>query len=468
MTQLTITSSLAALIFAFFVNANLAFGQTKTENVLNNNGKICAVIYGGENITVNNNLQFHFPEEQIKNLDKKIETFLQTHNALSEKERKIYEKELNIDRRIKNFEDRISKYITKLNFVSNLLPSLDSNSIIKNEELIELRQLLCLASAATFGAQCLINDDYTFEVIKDGNGGYLHRIEKKILDGDPNYMLVYQFKNGIARIKQYEKYGFINSSGEIIVPLKYDTAEDFSEERALVGTETSKGMVYFFVDDKNNKIGAELLEGQSFKHGVAWAKVKKKAGEKNDLGLSWGGSPIKQVLLNKLGKILKIANNKYALYDSLYQIENELWVSLNKERKGLLSKEGSLIHLPKFKNINALSNGYRSIQCMDGTWGYLNESHELYLRCLYSSAENFSNERAIISITNDDGQLTYGLINKEGGKVIKPIFTKISRINTSKYQVFISEEKFILNQYGYCLGSTSEKRKFKNLFLKNK
>ena len=48
-------------------------------------------------------------------------------------------------------------------------------------------------------------------------------------DGD-----VYSFSEGLARIKQNGKWGFINSKGKVVIPCVYDAAISFSEGLAAV------------------------------------------------------------------------------------------------------------------------------------------------------------------------------------------------------------------------------------------
>lgn len=40
-----------------------------------------------------------------------------------------------------------------------------------------------------------------------------------------------------------KKYGYINKKGEIIIEPKYDYAEEFSEDLAIVGTEGNLGYI---------------------------------------------------------------------------------------------------------------------------------------------------------------------------------------------------------------------------------
>jgi len=440
-----------------------AFAQNDKTNILNNDGEICTVIYGSENITVNNNFKYFFPEDEIKKINKNLINFINKHDFLSQKEKKIFEKELNVDAKIKDFNLRIEQYQNQILKIEKYFSELDTLSTFSKEELSSVSQIITLAKTATDNAKCL-SEDYDLEMYVDDKGNIVHRIDKKIIDADPNYIFVYPFKEATAIVRQYEKFGYINGKGEIIIPMKYDFAESFSEGKALVGLETFDGMRYFFVDSNHRKITPDLLEARAYKNGVAWAKVRLSKNEKSEFGVSWGYGT-RQVLLNPKGKIRNFGSSNFALYDSLF-VKDDVWVTKKNSKYGLLSSSGFLLHLPKFKNLNNKSDLFRAVQCENGAWGYLNENEKLYLRCLYTSADNFINGRAIISIITEEKKY-WGVINKEGGKVVKPIFDKIVRKENNIFEVFINDESYRLNQYGVCIDFSIKKKRFKKLFTNN-
>lgn len=445
-------------MFSFFGNS-----QEETTNVLNNAGEICTVIYGSENITVNNNFQYYLPEDEIKKVNKTLIDFIKKHDFLTKKERKIIEKELNVDAKTKDLKRSIKQHESRFEKIEKIL-LMDTTRTIPSKEIESLLQIMTLAKTATENAKCL-SEDYDFESYEDRNGNIVYRIDKKIIDDDPNYIFVYPFHESVAIIRQYEKFGFINSNGDIIVPIKYDYAEPFSEGRAIVGLETFDGMVYFFINTLHKKMTPDLIAAKRYENGIAWAKVNSKKRGKINFGVTWGGGGTKHVLLDKDGKILRCEANKYAIYDSLYR-DNDNWISIVGDKYGILSDSGVLFYEPQFNNIGKKSNLFRSVQCQNGTWGYLNEKEELYLRCLFQSAGDFKEDKAIISISSENAEY-WGVINKEGGKVIKPIFNNIVRKKDNGFLVTLDNENFNLNQYGVCTDSSLRKKKFKRLFIKN-
>jgi len=464
MTMIKCKLLILILVFSFVANAQVE------SNTLYNDGEICTVVYGSSNITINNNNKYYLPEKSITELNDRIGVLLKKSNLLDERERSIFEKELNFKREAKNFEESLNQHQEKFIFYAQIVSKIDTNELLQKEELNELNKLIEDANRITKQAKCLI-DDYEIETVNDLNGNPIFGIQTNKINNDPNFKIVFPFQNELARIKQYNKFGFIDKQEKIRIPIKYDQVYDFTCERALVGNETSEGFVYYFVDENNNKKSIDLIDAKPYINDIAWAKGYHLVQKGSINSSRWRKIDIaKEGLIDKNGRVLALdsaytTNQTYAIFDSIKQVENDIWITKNYELYGILSKEGKLIHDPTFEQIGNLFDGYRRVQCQDKTWGYLNEANELYLRCLYSSAGNFENERAIISKVVESGE-KFGVINKNGAEVIKPIFDNVKR-NNSNFTVEIENQIFKINYEGACVGNRAKRRAYKNLFSEN-
>ncbi len=69
-------------------------------------------------------------------------------------------------------------------------------------------------------------------VQKDGKWGYINKTGKVVIP--LQYDDAYSFYEGLAVVKKDGKYGFINKTGNIIVPLQYDDVGAFYEGLAWV------------------------------------------------------------------------------------------------------------------------------------------------------------------------------------------------------------------------------------------
>jgi hypothetical protein len=64
------------------------------------------------------------------------------------------------------------------------------------------------------------------------------------------------FYQGLARVKLNKKWGFIDTTGNVVVPLKYDEVENFSEGIARVRMSTKHGSRWGLVNSSGTEIRA--------------------------------------------------------------------------------------------------------------------------------------------------------------------------------------------------------------------
>ena len=83
------------------------------------------------------------------------------------------------------------------------------------------------------------------KVNKNGKWGFNNGLATVI---QPEYDEVFLFKEGLACVEKDEKFGFIDSSGEVVIPLEYDCAMSFSEGLASVQMGEKCG----YIDTANN------------------------------------------------------------------------------------------------------------------------------------------------------------------------------------------------------------------------
>lgn len=82
----------------------------------------------------------------------------------------------------------------------------------------------------------------------DKNGNYI--IQPNIDYGDDLSILTLRFSDGLARIIKYDKYGFINTKGEVVIQPKFEFAREFEKGKALVGEDGKETLI----DKKGNSI----------------------------------------------------------------------------------------------------------------------------------------------------------------------------------------------------------------------
>ncbi len=104
---------------------------------------------------------------------------------------------------------------------------------------------------------------------------------------NPIYYVLGDFVDGLALAKNWGekekylgKYGFINIKGETMIPFKYDKAQEFSENLALVGKSIGDNEIKFgFIDKKGfEQIAINYEYAHSFSNGMAFVKQNNKYG----------------------------------------------------------------------------------------------------------------------------------------------------------------------------------------------
>ena len=65
----------------------------------------------------------------------------------------------------------------------------------------------------------------------------------------PKYDEAFPFYDGLARVKEDNKFGYIDKNGEYVIPPIYDLADDFSGGLAIV----TSGNEYFMINTKGYK-----------------------------------------------------------------------------------------------------------------------------------------------------------------------------------------------------------------------
>lgn len=446
-------------VFVFMLMPIILLAQN--DNILKNQGEICTVVYGSgtDNITVNNNFQYYFPEKEIIEINQQLKEILKKNGIITEEKRIAIEKELNVTRKIKELEKKINNYERVFNELSSIV-SKDTLSVLVDEQVLSIQQLITLGTTATQNTKCLY-EDYKFETYEDEYGDIYHRIEKNKIDGDPNFIIVYPFSDGLAKIKQYNKYGYINEKGDKIIPAKYDYGDNFQDGFAIVGKkEYGERMKYFFMYEDNVEIGGDYIEIKRIANGLFWVKNSKH--EEYLLNQN------REIITTSKSKKLSIDKNGYWIQE-IRKMENKKY----KKFKGLISPEGKTILSPKYLEIKEISDGFRAIQCANGSWGYLNENNKIYLDCYFSLAEDFDNDRAIVkvfkgmygdSLGNEYIVEKYGVINKDGAEVIPTVWDTISHHNHRAFIVKLKNREFELNEYGVCTEGKKKRREFKEFY----
>ena len=110
---------------------------------------------------------------------------------------------------------------------------------------------------------------------KDELWGLVNVNHKVVLE--PKYTIMSKFSEGLAKVNRMGSYGYINESGEEVIPCIYYAANDFSDGFALVSEADENGInddlgykCYYYIDKNGNNIfGKRYKFGSTFSEGYA-------------------------------------------------------------------------------------------------------------------------------------------------------------------------------------------------------
>ena len=101
---------------------------------------------------------------------------------------------------------------------------------------------------------------------RDGKYGFIDNTGQVVIP--PKYDLAWDFSEGLARVSQNGKYGFIDNTGKVVIPLNYDWVGSFSEGLAMVKRNGKWGFI-----DKTGKVVIPLKYDKAYPFGNGVAGV---------------------------------------------------------------------------------------------------------------------------------------------------------------------------------------------------
>ena len=234
------------------------------------------------------------------------------------------------------------------------------------------------------------------------------------------YDFAVNFSEGLAWVGKRDadwnmKYGYINTVGEVVVPLEYDDASDFSDGMAMVGKRDADGNWKYGYINTSGEVVIPLQYGNS--------------GDFSD-GLTWTVKNGKYGYINTSGEIVvpfEYDCNHFTFYAAVNFSEGLARVSkydANGNMKyGYINTSGEVV-VPLEYNDAAVnfSEGLAFVgkRDADGNWkyGYINTSGEVVIPLQYDFAVNFSEGLACVRKRDADGNRKSGYINTSGEIVI--------------------------------------------------
>lgn len=225
------------------------------------------------------------------------------------------------------------------------------------------------------------------------------------------------------------KFGYIDTRGQLVIPLIYDDATDFSEGLAFVMNREIRGYI-----DTNNKmvIPLENMAGNPFSEGLADVNDRMFRSGYMDRtgkiviplecsvaypfseGLAFAGRNDTVGFINKEGKFVifsdfyfsKRFTDSVAFVGKMFDKKNPRWA--------LINREGKFITGYDFEFVREFTEGIGIVK-RNGKWFFINKQGEFVLQNDYLFVDSFADGLAFVSLATGEK----GYINKKGELKIK-------------------------------------------------
>jgi len=241
------------------------------------------------------------------------------------------------------------------------------------------------------------------------------------------------FTDGTAVVSLNDLYGLIDSDGNIVIKPKYDYIGNFSEGLAhivLYDTDTAR---HGFIDKDGNTFYKDYFNNNTgdFHDGLAAFEI--------DLYFGY---------VDRNGDI--VIQPEYFM---AYGFSEGFAVVANEDDKhGFIDKKGNLVIPFKFEHniegtylYQGFSDGLSAV-CVDGKFGYINTKGDFVIEPKFDYAERFSDGLALVIA---DG--LYGYIDRNGNYIIEPKFAHASSFQNGFAFVRMPENTDYEETGGYAL-----------------
>lgn len=209
-----------------------------------------------------------------------------------------------------------------------------------------------------------------------------------------------EFSEGLAAVRKDRKYGYIDSVGKTVIPLKYDYALSFSEGLAAIGEFGNNWMKCGYIDCTGKVvIPLKYNVAGSFSEGLA------AVGEGNE---DW-----KCGYIDRTGKMVISMQ-----YDDAYDFSEGLAVVSQNKKYGYIDRTGKIVIAMQYDWAESFSNGFAVVE-KNGKYGYIDRTGTVVIPLQYDEAYDFSDGLATVGKMDKDGNICYNYVDTTG-KLIVP------------------------------------------------
>jgi hypothetical protein len=202
-------------------------------------------------------------------------------------------------------------------------------------------------------------------------------------------------------MRNYNKWGYINSEGRWVIQPRYQMAMDFHEGYAIVKDTYQGGEVWDIINEKGQKViqseyygygvflklydyRITILPNQMFSEGLIPASIE-------ILDDQYSGDPVSGYL-NTKGEL-----ELYGYFEKVYNFSEGLACVVRKGKYGFIDRNGRFVIQPTFLMAGSFSEGLApAMDQQTNLWGYINTKGEWAIAPQFSKARDFSDGLAAV------------------------------------------------------------------------
>lgn len=232
---------------------------------------------------------------------------------------------------------------------------------------------------------------------QDGKWGYIDSTGKIVIK--PQFAWAEEFSEGLAAFENEDgKHGYINETGKIVIEPKFDNWTAFSEGLAAVSIDFEWGYI-----DKTGKwiIPPQFAVGRPFSDGLALVGVPLNG------KVSFPPGPVKHVFIDKTGKVVIDAKDDILNGTFSESVGTAQFINNHGVTAVLIDKTGKVIANVEGIETDGFSEGLVPAK-KSGKWGYMDATGRFVIEPQYEEAHRFSEGLAAVSIGEMWGFIDHG------------------------------------------------------------
>lgn len=213
---------------------------------------------------------------------------------------------------------------------------------------------------------------------------------------------------GLWPVEQNNKWGYIDNTGRLIVPFKFDYAADFSEGLAAVSIKGKTGYI-----DKTGKfvIPPQFITGFSFCDGLAIVVIRRFAKDNYQMNQYIYIDRSGQVVIRPREALDSKSLRVNIVFKDLDFTEGLLSVE-QKGKYGYMDKAGKMVIPHQYEDTAPFSEGLAAVK-LNGKYGYIDRSGKMVIPPQFDDAAPFSEGLSAASTGEQRGY-----IDRSGQRVI--------------------------------------------------